>query len=263
MANKITQKDIDNVKADTQREKWGIGETLLASARRHLESISTKSRNVPRYNRNQVNTSWLSVSPEARLEYIRGNLNDATEEALEALDRERESLGIPEAVRRDRDDREEREDKKRGKKNRSKGRKRRRRRRRRTRRERRDRDNNTPQNPNPSEIIEEEPVLLTPPSPRPIESPTPPPPPRKLEWNSRIGYFVSLSDITWYEEVPRTIESPFVDIDFNELPESFLRLREGEIWKSDWYDTGVIRGLNIDVLGKHKLNYSKNGDFEI
>ncbi len=100
------------------------------------------------------------------------------------------------------------------------------------------------------------------PDPPIIESPEPPPAITRPRWDSRIGYFIAVSDITWYSEVPRIQESPNVDLHFLNEPDQYLSLSPGESWQSDWYSTGVIRGLDISVVGKHKLNYSKNGDFE-
>lgn len=103
---------------------------------------------------------------------------------------------------------------------------------------------------------------IVPPFPPEMSSPTPPPRKTKTQWDSRVGYFVTLSDISWYSEVPRIQESPNVNISFMEKTDQYLSLAPGDSWTSDWYTTGVIRGLNVDVLGKHKLNYAKNGDFE-
>jgi hypothetical protein len=293
MAKKVTQKDIRRVQQDAQKELWGVDETLFESAQLHLESITTNNSTGTTYDRNNMPNDVLSSNADIRMEFIRGNLSDAIEDLLEDLDEARDGVGLPEAVRRNRKNRKNKKNKK--AKGGGGGRHRAKKKRRRRRRRRRKRalwwwllqpqppgtpgtptpptNPNTPQPPTPvppdpddeddEDEVDEVIPPLTPPDPRPVESPPPPPPPRRVNWDSRVGYFVALSDLTWYEEVPRIIESPFVDIDFNDTPEGFLRLREGESWQSEWFDTGVIRGLNIDVMGKHKLNYSKNGDFEI
>ncbi len=106
------------------------------------------------------------------------------------------------------------------------------------------------------------PPVIVPPDPPKIFSPPPPPTITKPQWDSRVGYFIAISDIKWYSEVPQIQESPNVDLSFLTEPNQYLSLSPGESWQSDWYTTGVIRGLDISVVGKHKLNYSKNGDFE-
>ncbi len=84
----------------------------------------------------------------------------------------------------------------------------------------------------------------------------------KRAWNSRVGYFVTLSDIKVHGDDIQVYASPEVDFYFQSQPNEYLKLGAGESWQSDWIDSGVIRGIDINVIGRHKLSHIKNGDFE-
>ncbi len=221
--------------------------------RKHLDSLgrgltptrSDLSNRVPSLG--EIN--WKKITPQVRLELIRHRLADATKDLLEDLDDARDiKKGLPNPKRGEKR-KEEKEEERRPKKKKHR---------------KRDRDNKDKPNPSPTpDNKEKKRRKRRPPKPRDVESPPRPPLRKKETWDSRVGYFMTLSDITWYEDAPQIHESPFVDIHFTELENQHLRLRPGDIWVSDWYETGVIRGLNIDVVGKHNLNYSKNGDFEV
>lgn len=102
----------------------------------------------------------------------------------------------------------------------------------------------------------------TAPSPIPPRSPQPPPPPTDPPFESRIGYFVSISDMGFYEEEPKIYELPTVEITFEDEDDGYLTLTAGQEWVSEWQEGGVIRGLNVDVNGRHKLSFVDNGGFE-
>jgi hypothetical protein len=219
---------------------------------KHLDSLglglSRRGRDPGNYIPRSLNLDWSRVKPDIRLEIVRRKLNSATRNLLEELDDALDiKKGLPNPLRGGKkDDEDEGRDRKKKKKHRK-----------------RERDNKDRPNPSPRPDKGTRPPIIRQPKPRDTESHPKPPKIKKKKWDSRVGYFVTLSDITWYDEAPKIQESPFVDIHFEEQEKQYLSLEAGERWISDWYETGVIRGLNVDVVGKHKLNYSKNGDFEV
>lgn len=102
----------------------------------------------------------------------------------------------------------------------------------------------------------------TAPSPTPPSSPRRPPAPTIPTFESRIGYFVSIGEMGYYQEEPKIYELPTVDITFEGEEEGYLSLGPGEAWVSKWYEGSVIRGVNLDVNGRHKLSFASNGGFE-
>ncbi len=121
---------------------------------------------------------------------------------------------------------------------------------------------NARKDPNPPDDDPKRPRLK---SPRPLfhASPQPiPVRPEKPNFESRVGYFVSLSDLGFYSEEPAIYPDPTVEMSFEGEADGYLALGEGETWRSSWYEGPVIRGINVDMNGIHRLKYSRNGDFE-
>lgn len=255
---KLSPGDKQRLENDKQNEKWnGSLGNFKSFMNSHLSSIGIGNRperdDLDRGARGETSgINWSRVAPNIRMEYIRRRIRNATKEALEDLDDIRGiKNGVPNAKKRKGDgDNHDHKKKKKRKKKKHRPRK----------------PHETPDpSPTPVDVDEEFPPIppIRPPEPRPQESPPRPPLPRKVKWDSRVGYFVTLSDLTWYSEAPRIHESPYVDFHFTDRPNQYLSLNEGQTWESEWQQSGVIRGLNIDIVGKHKLNYSTNGDFEV
>lgn len=122
--------------------------------------------------------------------------------------------------------------------------------------------------PSPKPIDESEgdipaPPRISPPSPTAHQSARPTPKPKKRSFTSRVGYFVAISELGFYESVPVEATERYIELDFHGEPDGYLSLKPGSAWVSSWYSGGVIRGLSLDVSGSHRLVYSKNGDFEV
>lgn len=84
-----------------------------------------------------------------------------------------------------------------------------------------------------------------------------------VQYDSKIGYFTSLNNIEYFSEEPIFNDMSKIDIDLREEESNTLTLRPGESWQSEWYETSIIRGMDINVIGTHRLNYLSNGDFEL
>jgi hypothetical protein len=101
-------------------------------------------------------------------------------------------------------------------------------------------------------------------TPPPVDSPLPVTPgPLKEHFTSRIGYFASLSELTYYTQEPALYNVPDIEFSFQDMEDSHLALVGGDSWVSEWQEGPVIRGLDININGQHRLKYSSNGDFEI
>jgi hypothetical protein len=121
-----------------------------------------------------------------------------------------------------------------------------------------------PEVPPDEEDPPDTPPPYEPPIPEPPESPPPiTPGPTKEFFSSRIGYFTSLSELTFYTEEPALYQTPDIEFSFQDTEESYLSLAGGDAWTSEWQEGPVIRGLDLSINGQHRLKYSSNGDFEI
>lgn len=121
----------------------------------------------------------------------------------------------------------------------------------------------SPNNPQPIEgedevfVPQEPPQSIPPPAVKfPVES-------GKSKFSSRVGYFVSISDLYYYNQEESILDEKRIVFKFDEQPNGVLSLSEGEVWHSPWQDAGVIRAVDINVHGQTKLNYLKNPTFEI
>lgn len=120
-----------------------------------------------------------------------------------------------------------------------------------------------PRIPHPSprpDATPEKDRILQPPAPISIETRTPV---SRSEHNSKVGYFASIKRLEYYSEIPKLYSSPYITIGFEDREDEHLTLSAGEEWKSEWYETEILRGVNIDVIGKYRLNYLSNGSFEL
>lgn len=112
-------------------------------------------------------------------------------------------------------------------------------------------------------IIISPPPLEPPPVVVPPSAPDPVLPDPREDWDSSVGYFVMLSEFKWYEQEPPIYDQPVYEVDFDDLPQQALVLAPGEEWVSEEYAGQVIRGLDVNVYGTHRLNYANNGDFAL
>lgn len=105
----------------------------------------------------------------------------------------------------------------------------------------------------PSEVI-------TPPAPPVLESR---PDIRGRAYDSKVGYFTSMNNIEYFSEQPIFTKDATIDIDLSSGENDRLMLKPGDTWTSEWYETNIIRGLDINVIGTHRINYLSNGSFEL
>lgn len=104
--------------------------------------------------------------------------------------------------------------------------------------------------------------LLVPQSPPIQRSPLPYEKDPRETYRSRVGYNVSISDMYFYIEEPRVTDEPYMHLDFADREEGHLALGAGQEWVSPWYESRVLRGVNVNVTGTHRLSYTFNGSFE-
>lgn len=251
----ISQSHIRNVLNDAKKEVWSGRGSYRNFQETHLKTLDPP----PRKQRSGANPilpkGFSEWNPEIKTEYLRKHLGDNIQDYIE--DR-LEKFGIkkpedinPKNKNKDRDkdrDKDKKATKKKKKKKTTK-------------------DNKSKTRPIVSPIIgkpiDEVPPIETP-IPRGKDSIRPPTiDDTKKSFDSRIGYFVTLSDIKVHTDEIKVYASSEVDFDFRTQPDQFLKLEKGQSWQSEWIDSGVIRGLDVGISGKHTLNYIKNSDFEI
>jgi hypothetical protein len=124
-----------------------------------------------------------------------------------------------------------------------------------------------PDPPDPPDVIDHPPPTDPPPEPpNPPPWPSDPDPPIRPPgepWRSDVGYFVTLSDIKYYDEEPQIWDRLYYEFDFEERPLGVLNLMPGQEWVSEEVTGQVIRGLDVGAYGTHRLSYITNGDFSL
>lgn len=129
-----------------------------------------------------------------------------------------------------------------------------------------DRIKRIPDTPQPPPVVDHPPPAPPPPQPPPpVTWPSTPdaPGPPQDHWHSDLGYFVSLSDVKYYDEEPPIRDSLIYEFDYEDHPFGFLSLGPDDEWESDEIVGEVIRGIDVGIYGQHRLSYASNGDFTL
>jgi hypothetical protein len=247
---KITNIELDRVKRDVKKEVWDGKGTYENFQRQHVDSLGSEPKKQGSSSRSVLPKNFSKWPGELKMEYLRKNLGNNIQNYVEGI---LEKFGIKKS------DSEDDKNKKRGN------------------------SKDLPSKPKKKKKKKVKPPRIETPTVNPVpenetEGPVSvgPPPPREIEmiappvidndnrsWNSRIGYFASIIDIKASDQEISVYTDPKVEFTFDNMPEGYLSLKPNETWESEWIESGVIRGLDVNVAGKHTLNYARNGDFEI
>lgn len=239
----VSDEDIVRVRRDKEQEVWDFGGKYNLFIKRKINNITSRvqiqsNSQIDERIRQDVlkNIAWSVTDPKHRSRMIRKLIDELYKDLFEGDMKNRLKI---------------------------------RRRKIKKRKVKRLKRKNTP-NPNPKpgkekekERDEETFVPMEPPRSTPPPAVTYPIESKKNKFSSRVGYFVSISDLYYYTQEESILDEKRIVFKFDEQPGGVLSLEEGEEWYSPWQDAGVIRAVDINVHGQTKLNYFKNPTFEL